>query len=468
MGDTIQQLKEKVQEFRLQEEYQEMLEVCYYLLQAARELGDRQLQMRTYADYALGFYKTGDVKEAFLYIEKHAALFKDYGTMEDHLYSCHIYHLLYEYTEDYPKAKDVLETSIELASQLGKWSVVSENYSDLSYILCKLGEYDTALEVGKKAASSAAMLEPYYSFLVMKAILATTEAYLGQKNFDAAENLLQTVSRDTELNEFPKEKIRCYRLNSTLQQLRGHSQAAIDSLVIANRSAKESNDVKQQMDIQDELISLYDHLGEYKSGFEIQGQQIELLKGIHQQDNKDAAMKLATMMKLEELERQANTDFLTGLASRRALEETAEDWLSESPYGGENIVCIVFDIDNLKQWNDNFGHPFGDQVIRHVAKTCKSLFRRSDMTGRIGGDEFVTILRNISLTDACEKAEALLKVVSEIVLEGEDSYPPITLSIGVAESKHGQISDYTTLYQQADSALYRAKKNGKNQIYCSE
>ncbi len=468
MNQPTKQLQETIQSLRNQGRFKEMIEACYRLLQSATDTDNRKLQMEAYAYFALGFYKIGDVKDAFIYIEKHAMLCERYGDKEDHMNSYHIFHLLYEYTENYGKAQQVLEKSIELATELEKYNLVSENLSELSSIYSRMGNYQQALEVGKKAARIAARYEPFCPFLIIKATLAVAQAFLGMANFEVTGSLLQTVVRDPVLQDYAKEKTKCYRLLAHLQILQHQRKEALEYLAIAKESAKKSNNYKHQKEIQEVQIDLYRQLEDFQKGFVVQEQHIQLLKEIHRQESANAAMKLEMEMKLQELEKQANTDFLTGISSRRALVETANEWLSQAALSNDTIVCIAFDIDNLKGLNDTYGHPFGDQVIRHVAKVCSNQLRRSDKTGRIGGDEFVSILRDISLEDAYTKAQEMLKAVKGLSLVLEGNRIPISLSMGLAESDYGTIKEYEKLYHKADIALYRAKRNGKAQVCCYE
>lgn len=464
MGEHIKNLQESIQSLRHQGRYNEMIESCYQLLLCATDIEDRQLQMDAYANFALGFYKIGDIKDAFYYIEKHAMLCEIYGDKEDELDSNHIFFLLYEFTGNYIKAKEVLENSIELAAKLKKFNLVSENCSELSSVLSRMGKYEEALRVGKKGASTAVELEPFCPFLVTKAILAVAQAFLGKSDFEMADALLQSVVRDPILQDYAKEKTKCYRLLAHLQRLQHQSKAALENLAIANESAISSNNYKQQKEIQEVQIELYRELKDFEKGFEIQDMHIRLLEEIHRQDTANAAMKLEMKVKLQVLERQANTDFLTEVSSRRALEDTANEWLGQAALSDENVVCIAFDIDNLKTLNDTYGHPFGDQVIRLVAQECSDLLRRSDKTGRVGGDEFVSLLRGISLEDGSKKAHQMLDAVTNLSLEYSRERIPLTLSIGVAETSNGKIKEYDKLYHKADIALYRAKNNGKNQV----
>ncbi|WP_432354328.1 GGDEF domain-containing protein [Sporosarcina sp. A2] len=464
MSVHIQNLQESIQSLRNHGRYNEMIEACYQLLQEATDLGDRQLQMDAYVNFALGFYKIGDIKDAFLYIEKHAMLCEIYGNESDELDSNHIFFLLYEYTGNYVKAKHVLENTIVLGSKLGKYNLVSENCSELSSVLSCTGNHEEALRVGEKGARIAAHHEPYCPFLLMKATLAVAEAHFGLKDFETAKSLIQTVVQDSVLESYAKEKAKCYRLLAEMQRVQQKPIDALASLAIAEDSAKNANNLKQQKEIQEVQIELHSELKNFEKGFEIQARHIELLKEIHFQDTVNAAMKLEMKVKLQELERQANTDFLTEVSSRRALEETANEWLTQASLSEENVVCIAFDIDNLKTLNDTYGHAFGDQVIRRIARVCSDLLRRSDITGRIGGDEFVSILKGITVEAAYKKAQRMLKAVNGLSFEQNGEKLSLTLSIGLAENAYGSIKEYDKLYHKADIALYRAKNKGKNQV----
>ncbi|MDW0108848.1 GGDEF domain-containing protein [Sporosarcina aquimarina] len=466
MNEQITQLQERMRLNRMNGSYKEMIETSYQLLRIAKQTNNQKLEMDAYANYALGFYAIGDCKDAFHYMELHADLCEQVGDAEDYMKSYHVFHLLYDYTENYDMAKTVLEKSISLADRLGKDQLVSENCSALSGVLSRMNDYDEALRAGKKAARIAALHDPYCPSLVLKAILAIANACLSIGKLEDADLILHMVMKDPVIQVQENEKMKCYRLAARLHVLQNDLEAALESLKCAKESALKTNNYKYQKEIHEEQIELYQQLEMYKEGFEVQQQQIQLLQQLHQQETANAALELEMKMKLQELERVANTDFLTNVSNRRALELTANEWLLQADRVKENVVCIAFDIDNLKLINDEFGHPFGDYVIQCVAQTCNDLLRCTDKTGRIGGDEFVAILRGISIGDACRKAHDMLDAVTNLIIEQEGKRVPVSLSVGVAESRYGDITEYATLYRHADSALYQAKNSGKSQVCC--
>ncbi len=168
----------------------------------------------------------------------------------------------------------------------------------------------------------------------------------------------------------------------------------------------------------------------------------------------------------ERLRTRSQTDALTGLYNKSAVEQLANDTISSSNKDMHALIC--FDLDNFKDINDSFGHMFGDNVLREVAVKLKQLFRSSDILGRFGGDEFVLFILDMPGVEfAMEKAEELRqRLKCDYTVDGVTL--TVTASIGVSIFPHDGQS-YETLYQSADSASYKAKKSGKNNVcFCSD
>ena len=156
----------------------------------------------------------------------------------------------------------------------------------------------------------------------------------------------------------------------------------------------------------------------------------------------------------------AQTDEMTGLLTKTATQQHIEALLAEHP--GESFAYFIFDIDNFKQVNDRFGHAFGDTVITAFAQTLRENFRAEDILGRIGGDEFTAFVPSPSSTWAEEKAQSLCQALCSVQTHSGKEWH-VSTSIGIALSpQHG--TDFTTLYEHADIALYQIKKRGKNGV----
>ena len=168
---------------------------------------------------------------------------------------------------------------------------------------------------------------------------------------------------------------------------------------------------------------------------------------------------------LEHIRREAMTDGLTGLANRKAFDDEFDRVLREAQQNKTIFTLLMLDIDHFKSFNDNFGHQVGDQVLRLVARTLKDSIKGKDFAARYGGEEFAIILPDTDLTGAVIVGNALRKAVaSKDVINRSTGkvLGRITMSVGVAE----YVADKTVedIIERADSALYTAKNNGRNNV----
>jgi len=167
----------------------------------------------------------------------------------------------------------------------------------------------------------------------------------------------------------------------------------------------------------------------------------------------------------EKLRHISNTDAMTSLANRRALDTHLETLANDPENINENVSLIVADIDHFKLYNDYYGHDQGDKALCKVAQVLKAFTKRgTDFVARYGGEEFVIVLSNTDAQAALAVAETLRKAIESaaIVHEGRKDVKCVTLSIGIASKPVSQQFDSNTLFKQADEALYQAKAQGRN------
>ena len=171
-----------------------------------------------------------------------------------------------------------------------------------------------------------------------------------------------------------------------------------------------------------------------------------------------------------ELERLANTDYLTDLYNRRRFFHMAEAVFAGTASSSENPVSVtLIDVDYFKQVNDTYGHLVGDQVLIHVAHLIRDYCRENDMAARYGGEEFAILHPAIHRRGAYQITDDIRKRVEDTPFIHEDNEIGVTLSAGVVDS---QICENCTriddMLAMADSALYRAKDGGRNQVVVFE
>lgn len=163
------------------------------------------------------------------------------------------------------------------------------------------------------------------------------------------------------------------------------------------------------------------------------------------------------------LKDMARSDPLTSALTRRAMEETAESEIARSRRHHLPLSLLLLDLDHFKRINDQHGHPAGDAMLRQFAEVVRQCLRREDVFGRLGGEEFCTLLPNTPLDGACQLAERIRHAVATHGMEAGGRPLSLTVSIGVAGlGEHGNA--WHELVQHADAALYRAKDAGRNLV----
>jgi diguanylate cyclase len=159
-----------------------------------------------------------------------------------------------------------------------------------------------------------------------------------------------------------------------------------------------------------------------------------------------------------ELERLAHRDALTGLANRRAANERLNQEYERLKRNHVEYAVLLIDIDFFKRINDTFGHPMGDEALRHLTSILESNLREMDFVARFGGEEFIVLLPETTLAQAIIVAEKLRLACANTPLNERVSF---TISIGVAIASTAHNDEYEAL-NLADAELYKAKNLGRN------
>jgi diguanylate cyclase len=162
---------------------------------------------------------------------------------------------------------------------------------------------------------------------------------------------------------------------------------------------------------------------------------------------------------LEETRNTAFSDPLTGALNRRGFERAYTREMARCRRSKKNLALVMIDLDDFKALNDQYGHLAGDKVLVHLVRVLQDSMRPSDVVCRFGGEEFVLMLPDTSLGDACKVAQRFL---SEFSLVVPDIGQAVTFSAGVVS--HDYLESLDEALQRADAATYAAKHAGKNRI----
>ena len=197
---------------------------------------------------------------------------------------------------------------------------------------------------------------------------------------------------------------------------------------------------------------------DYMGAVSVQNKEVHTLK--------DAIDKLKEMLKQRDafefqLQNSANTDILTGVSNRLALEDYLKNIATQTERF-EKLTLIMVDIDNFKYVNDQFGHILGDSVIVEIAQCLKANIAQSNLIVRFGGDEFLILIDQVEWDWALQIAESILADVSQLKFNHAPStdHLNVSVSIGVATGA----KNWEDLFAQADASLFKAKAQGRNKV----
>ena len=276
-----------------------------------------------------------------------------------------------------------------------------------------------------------------------------------------------------------------------LAEREGDVEAAFGHLHGALEIAEQLGSPLRQAEVHHRLADLYKSIADYeralghheayhrldKQVFNEQSDQ--RMKALQVQHEVDQAQKEAEIYRLENVSLQAEVehrkrtetelreiaaqDPLTGVYNRQSFERRAEEILEQATRSGEPLGLALLDMDEFKSLNDTHGHLTGDAVLRALTERIGSLMRPSDVLGRYGGDEFILLLREATREGCRDVAERIRRSIETETLAPRPNVPT-SVSIGVVHRAADDPSNLLALLEQADKALYRAKKAGKNRV----
>ena len=177
----------------------------------------------------------------------------------------------------------------------------------------------------------------------------------------------------------------------------------------------------------------------------------------------------ALRMANERLEKISRSDLLTQVANRRHFDEFLTQVWDRAQVNGNEVSLIMIDVDHFKAYNDQYGHPAGDECLRQIASALKRRLRRpGDLVARFGGEEFIAVLTGTTLPIALQAADRIKVAIERLHLPhlGSQTNSFVTVSVGVASMRpKDQGTTRKALIVQVDEALYKAKNSGRNRVW---
>jgi diguanylate cyclase len=214
-----------------------------------------------------------------------------------------------------------------------------------------------------------------------------------------------------------------------------------------------------------ELSQLQEHINKMLSAIQADREQLLEDEQTTRSRLENAVAKRTEALEIlnEKLKELATRDSLTGTLNRGSFFDMAQHLLVLSQRQNSPASFVLMDLDHFKQINDNYGHFIGDKVLIHFTHTIQNFLRKSDLLGRVGGEEFALFLSDTSENDAFQLAEKIRKAVGQSTLQIDGETVSYTVSLGLSSSEpYDQSID--ELFKRADLKLYGAKDKGRDRV----
>lgn len=367
-------------------------------------------------------------------------------------------------------------------------SLCKDSAETLFYLLATRNHMFYLLEQ-QQAAAALAFYQQYYSqveqinypILTAGFNAAAAEALLQQGEFAAASELAQRAEQSLPGDRNDPAVLSTYRVLTLLAQaernfdnlLRYSEKRRDTELAIAREKASQqlayqlaSGEARlkeqriQLLDKDNELLTLernlYQQQAENRYLLLLLIGSLSLILGL---------LTYRGLTRSKRYRKMAEFDQLTGISNRYHFTEQAQREITHCIRAQRPVALILFDLDHFKQINDRFGHAAGDWTLQQVVLSCRNFIRHSDIFGRIGGEEFVILLTDCTAEQASMLAEICRTALADIDTSGYQQQFKVTASFGVADSNQAGY-DLSALLAAADAAMYQAKQQGRNQVYC--
>lgn len=446
--------------------YNEAISLANELLDQSEHAEDQKAMMKAYLNLAGSYYYLGQIDLAFENVLQYKLLCDEHGDDQDKFYLFNLSSLIYEFDENYVKAKDAMNECINIALELEMYQAASACLNKYSYYYILEKNYSEAAKNANASMILAKKHCPGDILLHCQIYFNLAKAYIGLDRLEEAKEILEPLRFNAYLKNSLHEKGHYYFTLSLLYTARGEYEKSLYTLKEAYCIFSDLNNKMMLKSITKNLSEIYEIVHDYENAYEILKQYTIICEQLFTVRLNSKIKEIDIKHSIAEIEKRANLDCLTGVYNRYYIEMNCNSWLKERKITRSSICCIVLDVDHFKNINDTYGHLIGDEVIKTVGNTCKQVMEEENtIVGRYGGDEFIVLLKDYPSNQIMAKAQQLFQALSDLKVQYGFNTIQITVSMGIVCSDGiPTVKKFTQLFKIADQALYMAKNQGKNQI----
>ena len=408
------------------------------------------------------FYDLANYETAFDYYNKSVYIARRYQFIDRLSVAYNNIGEIYKVLLNYDKALEYYQKSLNEDQKIDYKACKGVSYINLAEINYLKANYDKALELVPIGLSFLKKYNNEILFCEVYKVYALI--YWKLNNYEKArDNFSKAIDiADKKLAYNYKIDILIFYHQFLVEQ--NQIEVAIKALSDAYTLALANNLHEKSLLICWHFTTIYEKTEDYESALKYYKLYIshnqEQSKERIDQINEGIELRIET----EEIKLQSEIDFLTGIPNRRKLLQFLNTQWAHSKKRGHSLALVMIDIDFFKEFNDNYGHPMGDKCLISIAKLLTALLEKKYFLSRYGGDEFIAVLPQTTLTEALTFAETM----RQAVLDAKICHPHssisdyVTITLGVASLIPTDGLYVNDFIKQADDALYDAKRKGRN------
>ena len=433
-------------------DFPEAIKYALKMLQLTRDLGAPDREAKALDNLGSIFSSSGDLPQSVAYHEEAQKIFQAIGEQEGEAFNLN--NLSWALTEmgEYHKALAASMRSLELAQQLHITFLQFISTIAVCDIFIQLGDYDKAGDYLEQARQISLLNDNQLNRLTILNSMARLAQ--AQKNFEDQEKYLIEALSIAEQCDYKQDQLNCHHLLSEMYEMKDMPHLALAHF-------KKFFKVKEILNGTDTVRRVATLRASYQIELHKREAEIYLTKNMELQHEIDERKRAEAL-----LEHLAIYDPLTNLINRRHFTVLALQELERANHHHTPLAVLLLDVDYFKVVNDTYGHLIGDQVLTQLGKILPSILRKADVAARWGGEEFVLLLSDTTCESAITVAERLRRLIQEARINTRSGDLGVTVSIGISlyTGAFSQPPDeeLEKLLHEADLALYRAKREGRN------
>ncbi|WP_264987844.1 tetratricopeptide repeat-containing diguanylate cyclase [Lysinibacillus piscis] len=472
LEQTLAELQKTIVEMRIQGRLTEALRLAKQGLLVAHELESHTDVLDLYHHNILIHYALGDIADVMGIIHEYGEYCRTYGIAKDFMHYYLIMALIYDLVGIKEKTIEMTAQSIKYAYELNDVMMLVRCYNNLCYLEVENGSLEEARKAGllareynKELYKQSPQIAKLHHIQINNNL---ADVYILEEDYASGQALLEDTLQSDIIQHHQREAGIALFGYGLLYEKQQKLEAAVSYYKKAIQVAQTYGDDTTQKKVMRMLLNVLYQLNWRDEIFDVQRAYIELT------DQMDANSLLQQVMNLEfnlqkvNLEKKALYDPLTGVLNRYFIQQEMDAWLKTVQDSKQYVAVAVLDLDKFKNFNDQYGHLLGDQVLQIFAKGLQDFLQEEDVhIIRYGGDEFIVCLCHQDKHYIKSLADQLHAYLLTLAFTQEGTHYMLKVSMGICINDQRNY-EYRALFEQADGCLYQAKNNGRGRYVILE